>query len=81
MNAFSQVYHSDADFKANKPVHDSSGENDQTRVKQGRALVTQALKSIRKPKDEEHLRHHITIAGDKDAIAVSVQLVDDPPSE
>jgi hypothetical protein len=74
MTSFSIVYPSLKAFKANEPNHDSSGPKNAQRVKEGRALITTALKTIKAKADK---RHHITISGDDDAIGVTVQLVDE----
>lgn len=74
MTSFSLVYPSLDAFKSAKPNYDSSSERHATRVKEGRALITTALKTV-KPKAGK--RHHITISGDDDAIGVTVQLVDE----
>lgn len=74
MNGFSLVYPSLDSFKTSKPNYDSTSERHAKRVKEGRALVTTALKTV-KPKAGK--RHHITISGDDDAIGVTVQLVEE----
>jgi hypothetical protein len=74
MTSFQLVYPSLDSFQKAKPNYDSSSEHHAKRVKEGRALVTTALKTI-KPKAGK--RHHITISGDDDAIGVTVQLVEE----